>query len=286
MSNNRRNRRTAKTTRNGILGKARAQMKLAANVTEEQDWYLDTPDVRLTRIFTVVLLLHVVAIGGILAFKMVGKASETSGIKISTARQEFATAVQEAKALAVAVPAAAQAPVQAPAAAQAPVQAPAAVPAAVQAPAAAPVEIPARHAPAAPLLLDPSKNQYKVLAGDKLPEIAAQLGVTPEALKAKNAIISDNELYPGRVLDIPGKDEPIAAAAPVARQQSAAPAAAPVAETPAPANPSTYQVKPGDTAWAIARKFNVPFNRLMSENGIKNAEALQIGQQLRISAGN
>ncbi len=284
MSNNRRNRRTAKGTRNGILGKARAQMKLAANVTEEQDWYLDTPDVRLTRIFTVVLLLHVVAIGGILAFKMVGKASETSGIKISTARQEFATAVQEAKALAVAVPAAAPAAV--PAAAQAPVQAPAAAQAPVQAPAAAPVEIPARHAPAAPLLLDPSKNQYKVLAGDKLPEIAAQLGVTPEALKAKNAIISDNELYPGRVLDIPGKDEPIAAAAPVARQQSAAPAAAPVAETPAPANPSTYQVKPGDTAWAIARKFNVPFNRLMSENGIKNAEALQIGQQLRIPAGN
>jgi LysM repeat protein len=266
MSNNRRNRRTAKGTRNGILGKARARMKLSANVTEEQDWYLDTPDVRLTRIFTVVLLLHVVAIGGILAFKMVDKASETSGIKISTARQEFATAVQEAKALAVSVPAAA--------------------PAAAQAPAAAPVEIPARHAPAAPLLLDPSKNQYKVLAGDKLPEIAAQLGVTPEALKAKNAIISDNELYPGRVLDIPGKDEPIATAVPVAPQQSAAPAAAPVAETPAPAKPSTYQVKPGDTAWAIARKFNVPFNRLMSENGIKNAEALQIGQQLRIPAGN
>lgn len=257
MSNKRRNRRTAKGTRNGILGKARAQMKLAANVTEEQDWYLDTPDVRLTRIFTVVLLLHVVAIGGILAFKMVDKASETSGIKISTARQNFESAVQEAKELAVAVPAAAQAP------------------------AAAPVEIPARHAPAAPLLLDPSKNQYKVLAGDKLPAIAAQLGVTPEALKARNAIISDNELYPGRVLDIPGKDEPIATATPVAQQ-----AAAPVAETPAPAKPSTYNVKPGDTAWAIARKFNVPFNRLMSENGIKNAEALQIGQQLRIPAGN
>ena len=45
-----------------------------------------------------------------------------------------------------------------------------------------------------------------MLAGDKLPEIAAQLGVTLDALKAKNAIISNNELYPGRVLDIPGKD--------------------------------------------------------------------------------
>ena len=104
MSNNRRNRKTAKGDRQGVMGKARAQMKLSANVTEEQDWYLDTPDVRLTRIFTVVILLHAVAIGGILAFKMVDKASETSGIKISTARQNFESAVQEAKELAAEVP--------------------------------------------------------------------------------------------------------------------------------------------------------------------------------------
>jgi LysM repeat protein len=258
MSNQRRNRRTAKGTRNGILGKARAQMKLSANVTEEQDWYLDTPDVRLTRIFTVVLLLHVVAIGGILAFKMVDKASETSGIKISTARQNFESAVQEAKELAVAVPA------------------------------AAPVEIPARHAPAAPLRFDPTKAEYKVLAGDTLPEIAASLGVSPAALKEKNALISDNELYPGRVLDIPGLDEP-APAAPKASAPATATAPATAEVKPAAAaaaTPSTYQVKPGDTAWAISRKFNVPFNRLMSENGIKSAEALQIGQQLRIPAAN
>ncbi len=252
MSNKRRNRRTAKGARNGVLGKARARMKLSANVTEEQDWYLDTPDVRLTRIFTVVLLLHVVAIGGILGLKMVDKASATSGVKISTARQEFATAVQEAKELAVAVPA------------------------------PAPVEVPARHAPAEPLRFDPTKAQYKVLAGDTLPEIAADLGVAPEALRKKNAIISDNELYPGRVLDIPGKDEPAMVAAPVAEEKAAAPKKAEAT----PANPSTYQVKPGDTAWAISRKFNISFNRLMSENGIKNPEALQIGQQLRIPAAN
>ncbi len=226
-------------------------MKLSANVTEEQDWYLDTPDVRLTRIFTVVLLLHVVAIGGILGLKMVDKASATSGVKISTARQEFASAVQEAKELAVAVPA------------------------------PAPVEVPARHAPAEPLRFDPTKAQYKVLAGDTLPEIAADLGVTPEALRKKNAIISDNELYPGRVLDIPGKDEPAVVASPVTEEATASKKA-----DATPARPATYQVKPGDTAWAISRKFNVPFNRLMSENGIKNPEGLQIGQQLRIPAAN
>ena len=85
MSNHRRNRPTAKGARQGIMGKARARMKLSANVTEEQDWYLDTPDVRLTRIFTVVILLHVIAVGGIFAFKMVDKASDASAVKISSA---------------------------------------------------------------------------------------------------------------------------------------------------------------------------------------------------------
>lgn len=263
MSNNRRNRKTAKGARQGVMGKARAQMKLAANVTEEQDWYLDTPDVRLTRIFTVVLLLHVVAIGGILAFKMVDKASETSGIKISTARQTFESAVQEAKVLASEVPAATAT--------------------------ATPAEIPALPAPAVPLRPDPSKGaQYRVQAGDTLTEIAAELGVSPAALREKNALLSDNELYPGRWLTIPGKGETIAAPA---VQEAAAPApvakqAAPAARPETTAKAGSYVVKPGDTAWAIARKLNVPFNKLLSDNGIKNAEALQIGQQLRIPGGN
>ena len=271
MSNNRRNRRTAKGARQGVMGKARAQMKLSANVTEEQDWYLDTPDVRLTRIFRVVILLHAIAIGGILAFKMVDKASETSAIKISTARQNFESAVQEAKELASEVPA---------------------TPTSTSASSAgAPVEMQARHAPAEPLRADPSKGeQYRVQAGDTLPEIADELGVSAAALREKNAIRSDNELYPGRWLTIPGKGE-TGATPPVTSAAVSAPAVTPVAVVSS-AKPETktklasYQVKPGDTAWAIARKFNVPFNKLLSENGIKNAEALQIGRELQIPAGN
>ena len=273
MSNNRRNRKTAKGDRQGVMGKARAQMKLSANVTEEQDWYLDTPDVRLTRIFTVVILLHAVAIGGILAFKMVDKASETSGIKISTARQNFESAVQEAKELAAEVPVTATSTT-------------AAAPSA-----AAPVEMQAMHAPAEPLRADPSKGeQYRVQAGDTLPEIADELGVSAAALREKNAIRSDNELYPGRWLTIPGKgetsadsnDKKVATTPPVASVAAVAPVVKPESNS----NPASYQVKPGDTAWAISRKFNVPFNKLLSENGIKNAEALQIGRELRIPADN
>lgn len=262
MSNRRRNRRTAKGARQGFLGRARAQMKLSANLTEEQDWYLDTPDVRLTRIFAVVILLHAIAVGGIFAFKMVDKASATSSVKISSAHQEMEAAVQRARETAAQVPAT---------------------------PVAQPInEAPARQAPPAPLRRDPAKgDQYKVQAGDTLPEIAKSLGVTPEALRAKNSIISDNELYPGRWLMIPGKGETVAPkAAPVATpvaEVAPAPAAAPATS---PAKSSEYTVKAGDTPWAISRQFNVPFNKLMSANGISNAQSLQIGQKLRIPAGN
>lgn len=240
------------------MGKAHARMKLSANVTEEQDWYLDTPDVRLTRIFTVVILLHVIAVGGIFAFKMVDKASDASAVKISTAHRDFDSAVQEARETAAAVPA--PAPI---------------------------VEAPARPPVPAPLRPDPSKLQHKVVPGDSLPEIARQYGVTPEALRAKNSIRSDNELYHGRYLDIPGRNEPVAAAPvaePVAQPVAQPVAAAPAAPAPATTAPAVYEVKPGDTPWAISRKFNVPFNTLMKENGIADAQSLQIGQKLRIPA--
>jgi LysM repeat protein len=236
------------------MGKARARMKLSANVTEEQDWYLDTPDVRLTRIFTVVILLHVIAVGGIFAFKMVDKASDASAVKISTAHRDFDSAVQEARETAAAVPVAT--PI---------------------------VEAPARPPVPAPLRPDPAKLQHKVVPGDSLPEIARQYGVTPEALRAKNSIRSDNELYHGRYLDIPGQNEPVAVAQPVAAT-SATPAAPAAPATASTSQGSTYEVKPGDTPWAISRKFNIPFNTLMKENGISDAQSLQIGQKLRIPA--
>ncbi|MEM9280627.1 MAG: LysM peptidoglycan-binding domain-containing protein [Verrucomicrobiota bacterium] len=244
MSNKRRNRRTAKSTRNRVLGRARAKTRLAANVTEEQDWYLDTPDVRLTRIFAVVLVLHAVAIGGIMAFKMVDKASATTGITISSARTAFEEAVEEQKALASEVPAVAR------------------------------PEDSARPMPPSPLRRDrTAENQYKVQAGDTLPEIAKSLGVSSASLKKANSIISDNELYPGRWLHIPDKK---------AQVKSGAEKKSPASDPPAAQRPAIYEVKQGDTAWGISRELNVSFNELMQLNGIKRPETLQIGQELRV----
>ena len=205
MNNKRRTKKNTKRSK-GIFGRALAQTKLAANVTEEQDWYLDTPDVRLTRIFTVVLILHVVAVGGILAFKMIDKASEESATQVTSATSKPATAVKRETTLA------AKAPQNANGSKATTTDAPAKT-----RPASASKTVPAANKTAAPLRPDPAKSQpeqYRVLAGDSLPEIAKKLGVDADALRKENAIRSDNELYPGRWLNLPGEESDKVAASP------------------------------------------------------------------------
>ena len=60
-----------------------------------------------------------------------------------------------------------------------------------------------------PLLTLPAE----LAPGETLTEIAASLGVSPEALRKANSIISDNELYPGRWLNLPDKEAATAAPA-------------------------------------------------------------------------
>ena len=245
------------------MGRARAQTRLSANLTEEHEWYLDTPDVRLSRIFAVVLLLHVVAFGGILAFKMVDKASANTAITISTARESFEKAVEESKALAAEVPA--RPAEEASAAIQ---------------------EDRARPLPPSPLRQDRnSDSQYKVQAGDTLSEIAAHLGVDPAALRKANSIISDNELYPGRWLNLPSEND-VAAVAAEAEVSRTSESSTPTVQNSRSSEVEHYVVAKGDTAWAISRKLNVSFSDLMKVNGISRPETLQIGQKLKIPTSN
>ncbi|MDA9924139.1 LysM peptidoglycan-binding domain-containing protein [Verrucomicrobiales bacterium] len=232
------------------MGKARAKKRLAANITEEHDWYLDTPDVRLTRIFTIVLALHAIAFVGIVAFKMVDKASATTGITISSAsKNAYRNAVAQEKTVSAA------------------------------ATAAQPAEAKARKKPPAPLRRTPgASNQYKVQAGESLQEIASELEVSAEAIRGANSIISDNELYPGRWLTIPDKT-----AVPTQSVGNV------TSDKPKPAQrtqPRVYEVAPGDTAWGIASKLNVSYKELLSINGVARPETLQIGQKLKVPASN
>jgi LysM repeat protein len=232
------------------MGKARAKKRLAANITEEHDWYLDTPDVRLTRIFTIVLALHAIAFVGIVAFKMVDKASATTGITISSAsKNAYRNAVAQEKTVSAA------------------------------ATAAQPAEAKARKKPPAPLRRTPgASNQYKVQAGESLQEIASELEVSAEAIRGANSIISDNELYPGRWLTIPDKT-----AVPT---QSVGNVTSDKPKLAQRTQPRVYEVAPGDTAWGIASKLNVSYKELLSINGVARPETLQIGQKLKVPASN
>lgn len=250
MSNKRRNRRTSKGSRHGILGRSRARTKLAANVTEEQEWYMDSPDVRLTKIFTVVLLLHAVAIGGIIAFKMVDKASATTGITITAAKPEVKEAVQEEKLLSTSIPERAATT------------------------SAAPTTPPAQAHPGA----------YQFQAGDTLAKVAIRHGVSVEALRKANGITSDNEVYPNRWLDIPKKGAAASAPKAVDKPAQRKPEAVSQPSPAAPAQPTSqvYEVKKGDTVWGISRAFEVPVDTLLQSNGITRPDGLQIGQKLQI----
>ncbi len=55
----------------GLLQRLQAGLyKLPAHVTSEDDWQKDAPNVKLSRAFAVVLGIHVVAIGGFMAYEM------------------------------------------------------------------------------------------------------------------------------------------------------------------------------------------------------------------------
>ncbi len=289
MNNKRRNRKSNRGVRDNLVTRLFAQTKLPAHVTEEQDWYLDTPDVRLTRVFTIVLILHVVAVGGILAFKMIEKASTPGSVAT------------------VATPAATEA---------ARVVEPAAAPRTSTAPAnATRTEVATgSRQPAAPAVVSndatPGVIEYRITTGDTLVEISRKMGVSVAAIKAENSIDTNNvegSLYEGRWLKVTRKDGdkadapagPPSTAVEVAakterpkaateRVSNPAPSEAPAAKRPAtaPAEKSaqskTYVVQKGDTAYGIARKFGIKHTALMATNGIDRPELLQLGQTLKI----
>ena len=47
--------------------------RLSAGVTGEEDWEVDEPQIRMSRAFAVMLVLHLVAVGGLFAFHVFGK---------------------------------------------------------------------------------------------------------------------------------------------------------------------------------------------------------------------
>lgn len=130
---------------------------------------------------------------------------------------------------------------------------------------------------------------YRVRSGDNLWGIARRAGITLETIKSINNLTS-NQIKPGMNLVLKpaaGKSEATARTASAKAAPSKAAPAAPAPARPAPAAPGnrTYTVAAGDSAWSIARKFNIPPADLLAANGLRNTSPLRPGQQLVIPGG-
>ena len=207
------------------------------------DDYEDEPTTKLSTAFVVVLVLHLVAVGGIYAFHSIKAhrreadgtavaANPSASKKAAPAQPAPVAPAQEAKAAAPA-PVPAVAPVnkqavavQQPAAAPAPVaSAPVAQPAKPAAsggivdkslsaaPAAPSAVLPQPKAPAptastkaaAPLSAETAQRTYTVAKGDNPVTIAKKMGVSSEELLKLNGLEDPKKLQIGQVLKGPAK---------------------------------------------------------------------------------
>lgn len=222
------------------------QARMRAADAQLADYEDEEPQTKLTSAFIVVLILHVVAVGGIYAFNQIKasrRGSET--LRASTAPTSTSTKEQPKKSSAVEQTRTVENP-----------------------PAPAPAIQPQSLTAVAPV----SKQRvYNVRPGDNLLTIAKTFGVTAAELKAANGLTSDT-IHPGQVLNLPtGRSADTVASSPRST--------APVEQKP---QVKIYTVKSGDRLVFIAKKFGVTQEDLVALNKIKDPSKLQIGQTLKV----
>jgi LysM repeat protein len=135
--------------------------------------------------------------------------------------------------------------------------------------------------------LDQGPGVHIVKAGETLSSIAAQYGVSVEAIMQANKLRDPGYIFAGQWLTIPGAT---ASAMTQAVPSPTAPLVAPttvaaVAATPAPAAASTsdiYTVRPNDTLGDIALRYNTTVSAIAEANGISPLRDIYVGQKLRI----
>ncbi len=149
---------------------------------------------------------------------------------------------------------------------------------------------------------------HTVEPGDTLTHIASSYKISVGLIEKENEITSYSLLRVGQVLKIPGTEKVAKTEAPksgttkeaflatktetppaksggtvtaVSRNAEAAPPKPAEIKAPAPAG-DVYVVAKGDNPYTIAKKFHVSYSELLSVNGIKDATKVQVGQKLKI----
>lgn len=243
-----------------LQASARAARRPMDDYDEDEE-----PTTNLSSAFVVVLILHVVAVGGIYAFN-----------SIKQSRKGHEPVVAQTEQAAPAVKPSAQE------------DAPAAI-----APAAARQSAPARetsqNAPV-PAIAQNNNNkpataasagshQYTVKAGDNLTKLAIAYNITPAEIMEANHLKEGAVLHQGQTLTIPAKSSTKTAEARPATTDTTP------KQTDIPATtttPGLYTVKKGDTPTSIARSLGVPLADLLRANKNTDPKKLQPGQTLKV----
>lgn len=275
-------RRTPQQRTRPATSTLRARAATADEAYDEEEDYggEDEPNMKFSHAVIVVLVLHVIAVGGIFAFNSI-KARQTTDAKV---------APKSAPAATTAAAAASTAPVTTAAATTAATTAPAKAPAAEKGETTKPAT---------------GGKTHTIQAGDTLTRVATLYSVKIEDLEKENEITSYTMLRVGQVLKIPTGSKadskpaavapktaapavekaPVVAKAPAAATTTAATTTTTEADLPGAhgtVSGDTYVVVKGDNPYSIAKKLHVSYNDLLSTNDIKDATKIQIGQKLKI----
>jgi len=102
---------------------------------------------------------------------------------------------------------------------------------------------------------------HTVRKGETMSSVARTYGVSLADMRKANAGLNPDSLKAGQKIKLPQS----------ARIQTAK------------AKTTTYKVRPGDTMWGIARKFNMPPDDLLSLNRMNRATVLKPGDKVRVT---
>jgi LysM repeat protein len=239
--------------------KKRLQATVRAARPAMDDYDAEEPTTKLSSAFIVVLILHVVAVGGIYAF---------NSIKASRRDRETIASATTPAVPAPAKPASAKADPS-----SAPAHAPAPATTAHNSEAPAPVPTLAANKPA-------TAEHYVVKAGDNLTKIAFAYKITATDLMEANHLKEGAKLQPGQTLVIPASKAGTKPATAETHKSEATPKQADV--PPTKTTPGFYTVKKGDTPISIAKGFGLTVEELLKVNKITDPKKLQLGQTLKV----
>ncbi len=127
---------------------------------------------------------------------------------------------------------------------------------------------------------------HEVKAGDTIYALSKEYGISQSELLEANGMTS-HELRLGQKLKIPGGDAKDRATAVSTRSDrtqatSKGVASAKKQSPSAKSQVASYKVQPGDSLWAIARKFNMPPLELLALNKMTRETALKPGDVIRV----